>query len=237
MHSPRSRRPRAGSPHRVGPRADASRAGGPRAFRPRDGQHYIAFNKPYGILSQFTPEPGSPSGTLAGFGFPDHVYPIGRLDHDSEGLILLSDDGALNGALLDPTHGHERTYLAQVERIPEPEALEHLASGVEIQGRLTLPARAELVAEPAGLFPRAVPIRHRLNVPTAWIRLTLTEGRNRQVRKMTAAVGHPTLRLLRVAIGALDLFALGLAPGAWRDLTPEELRAALQPSPNAPRRG
>lgn len=204
--------------------------GGRTEFRPKPGRRYLAFNKPYAILSQFTPEPGSKARTLAGFGFPPEVYPVGRLDNDSEGLLLLSDDGALNHALLDPVRGHQRTYYAQVERMPTEEALEQLRTGVMIQGRRTLPAAARLLEHEPDLPERSMPIRHRQSVPTAWIGLTLTEGRNRQVRRMTAAVGHPTLRLVRVAIGRLDLFTLGIAPGEWRDLSHDELRLALQPA-------
>jgi 23S rRNA pseudouridine2457 synthase len=197
-------------------------------FRPRADRTYIAFNKPYGVLSQFTQPDESDKRTLAEFDLPAHVYAVGRLDFDSEGLLLLSDDNALNDALLNPAHAHPRTYLAQVENIPDAEALKQLCTGVEIQGRRTLPAHAELLATDPGLPPRPVPIRVRMAIPTAWIRLTLTEGRNRQVRRMTAAVGHPTLRLVRVAIGQLDLFRLGIAPGEWRILSPDEIRAALQ---------
>jgi len=184
----------------------------------------IAFHKPYGVLSQFTPE-GSPARTLSGFGFPKQVYPLGRLDADSEGLLLLSDEPGLNEKLLHPRHGHGRTYWAQVERIPTRESLDRLEQGVAIQGRKTLPCRASLLATPPDLPPRDPPIRFRKNVPDCWIALELTEGRNRQVRRMTAAIGHPTLRLIRVRIGGFDLG--NLAPGSWRTLDPVERSAVL----------
>lgn len=198
-------------------------------FTPSREKRYLAFNKPFGVLSQFTPEPGSSAETLAAFGFPRDVYTIGRLDHDSEGLILLSDDGALNNALLDPDRSHERTYIAQVERIPTEIELDRLREGVDLQGRRTLPARVALLHEEPLIPPRPVPIRYRPSVPTAWIALTLVEGKNRQVRRMTAAIGHPTLRLVRVAIGGLDLHHLGLLPGEWRGISSEEIALALQP--------
>jgi 23S rRNA pseudouridine2457 synthase len=153
------------------------------------------------------------------------VYPIGRLDRDSEGLLLLGDDGALAHALTDPRGAHPRTYQVQVERVPAPAALEKLARGVVLQGRRTQPAKVRLLAGDPALPPRAVPIRYRKSVATAWLELVLGEGRNRQVRRMTAAVGHPTLRLVRTAVGPLELGALGLAPGACRALTREEERA------------
>ncbi|HEY9791273.1 MAG TPA: pseudouridine synthase [Candidatus Obscuribacterales bacterium] len=197
-----------------------------RKFVPVADALYLAFFKPYGCLSQFTPEPGSDKETLSAFGFPPKVYPIGRLDWNSEGLLLLSDDGDLNFELLNPEKKHRRTYLVQVENMPSQEALRKLESGLVLDGRRTLPAQAGLVEEPA-LPPRAVPIRFRQSIPTAWISLTLTEGRNHQVRRMTAAVGHPTLRLVRASIGELQLAALGLEPGKWRKLTAVELQDAL----------
>ncbi len=206
-------------------------------FRPDPKRRYIAFNKPYEILSQFTRAEGSDKGTLALFGFPPGVYPVGRLDYDSEGLLLLSDDARLNGALLDPSGGHPRTYFSQVEGVPDTDALEQLRRGVIIEGRLTLPAEARLLDGEPDLPPRPVPVRFRKNIPTSWLALTLVEGRNRQVRRMTAAVGHPTLRLLRAAIGELELAALGLAPGSWRDLRHDELLLALQQPAAAPRSG
>jgi 23S rRNA pseudouridine2457 synthase len=175
----------------------------------------IAFNKPYGVLSQFTPD-GSPNRTLAEFSFPTHVYPIGRLDADSEGLLLLSDEANLNERLLHPRRGHGRIYWAQVERVPDEAALAALARGPIAQGRKALPCRAWLLDPQPEVPPRDPPIRFRKNVPAAWIGLELTEGKNRQVRRMTAAVGHPTLRLLRVQIGEFTLD--DLAPGTWKEL-------------------
>lgn len=179
----------------------------------------LAFHKPHGVLSQFTPD-GSPNRTLAEFGFPKNVYPIGRLDADSEGLLLLSDEAGLNTRLLDPDHGHRRCYWAQVERIPTPEALAQLAAGVTIQGYRTRPCRAWLLDPQPDVAPRDPPIRVRKNVSDCWIALELTEGKNRQVRRMTAAIGHPTLRLLRVQISAMELG--DLLSGDWRELESEE---------------
>ena len=175
----------------------------------------IAFNKPYGVLSQFTTD-GSPNRTLAGFNFPKNVYPIGRLDADSEGLLLLSDEAELNQRLLHPKHAHEREYWVQVERIPDPKALRTLETGVIVQGRKTLPCAARLLAPQPDVPRREPPIRFRKTVPTCWLSLQLIEGKNRQVRKMTAAIDHPTLRLVRVRIGS---FRLGHLPqGSWRAL-------------------
>ena len=214
----------------------------------------IAFHKPHGVLSQFTPHhPGQ--RTLAEFGFPKNVYPIGRLDADSEGLLLLSDEAALNERLLHPRHAHEREYWAQVERIPAPEALAQLARGVMVQGRRTLPCRAwilepqPIIADTHGgagasaertsstsirallmaatitLPPRDPPIRFRKSVSTCWIGLELVEGKNRQVRRMTAAIGHPTLRLIRVRIGR---FRLENTPaGMWKRLSPAQRQLVI----------
>ena len=177
---------------------------------------YIIFNKPYGVLSQF-----SGSGkTLSGYIPVPDIYPVGRLDRDSEGLLLLTDDGALQHRVSDPRFAHPRTYWAQVERIPEDVALQRLQNGVTIQGYRSRPAQVRVLSPEPSLPPRDPPVRFRKNVPTAWIELVLTEGRNRQVRRMTAAVGHPTLRLVRVAIGDLKLGEL--RPGQWRDLTAAE---------------
>ena len=185
----------------------------------------IAFNKPCGVLSQFTGD-GSPNRTLAEFNFPKNVYSIGRLDADSEGLLLLSDEARWNERLLHPRHAHEREYWAQVEKIPATENLQKLEKGLLIQGRRTLPCRACLLAPQPKLPPRVPPIRFRRSVPDCWIGLELVEGKNRQVRRMTAAIGHPTLRLLRVRIGN---FWLGdLPPGQWRELTPAEIKS-VQP--------
>lgn len=173
----------------------------------------ILLNKPFGVLCQFTDRAGRP--TLADFVRVRDVYPAGRLDHDSEGLLVLTDDGALQARLADPRHHVEKTYWAQVEGEPTPEALERLRRGVTLKDGRTRPARVRLIAEPPGLWPREPPIRRRVAIPTAWLEIGLREGRNRQVRRMTAAVGHPTLRLIRVAIGP---YALGpLKPGEWRN--------------------
>jgi 23S rRNA pseudouridine2457 synthase len=184
----------------------------------------IAFHKPYGVLSQFTPD-GSPNCPLAEFGFPPHVYPIGRLDADSEGLLLLSDEPEWNARLLEPRHAHEREYWVQVERLPTPATLQELSLGVVIQGRKTLPGRAWMLEPQPQIPPRNPPIRVRKSVPDCWIGLELIEGKNRQVRRMTAAIGHPTLRLLRVRIGQ---FLLGdMPPGHWRSLPPAEQKLLL----------
>lgn len=178
----------------------------------------LALNKPYGVLSQFTPDhPGQ--RTLSEFGLPQNVYPLGRLDRESEGLLLFSDEPGLNTELLDPKNAHARTYRAQVEGEVTEDALQKLRRGVVIEGKTTLPAEAERIS--LDLPPRDPPIRFRQNIPTSWIELTLHEGRNRQVRKMTAAVGFPTLRLLRVAIGQFHL-PPELTPGHWRKLTDAE---------------
>lgn len=192
-------------------------------FAPNDTMTYIAFFKPYGVLTQFTQPPDSDKQVLSAFGFPPRVYPLGRLDYDSEGLLILSDDARLNSALLDPVNGHKRVYLAQVENVPDAKDLNAFARGVVIGSYKTRPAHAQLLEADPELPPRAVPIRERKNIPTAWLRLTLTEGKNRQVRKMTAAIGYPTLRLVRVEIGSLKLPDLALAPGQWRELTHEEV--------------
>jgi len=179
----------------------------------------IAFHKPYGVLSQFTPD-GSPNRTLAEFGFPKDIYPLGRLDADSEGLLLLSDEPGLNTRLLDPKNAHSRCYWAQVEGIPTSAGLEKLSQGVSIGDHQTLPCRAWLLEPQPKLPPRDPPIRVRKTIPDCWIALELTEGKNRQVRKMTAAVGHPTLRLIRVRIGRLELGQLAL--GKWRKVNEQE---------------
>ncbi|MCO5172110.1 MAG: pseudouridine synthase [Planctomycetes bacterium] len=196
----------------------------------------VALWKPYGHLSQWTPRAGHPGlGDLlaadpgGGRGPRGPLRAVGRLDHDSEGLLLLTDDGALTHRLTDPRFAHPRTYWAQVERVPDDEALRRLARGVALGDGTTRPAAARLLDGEPPLPPRDPPIRARKTVPTAWLELTLTEGRNRQVRRMTAAVGHPTLRLVRVAVGRLRLLDLGLAPGASRDLGATEVRAAVTP--------
>lgn len=176
----------------------------------------IAFHKPYGVLCQFTPDqPGQ--RTLAEFGFPKRVFPIGRLDQDSEGLLLLGDERPWVDRLLDPRHGHPRTYQVQVEGLPEPAAIARLAAGgIDLKGHRTLPCQARRMESAPDFPPRDPPVRFRKSVPDCWLELVLTEGKNRQVRRMTAAVGHPTLRLVRVAIGRLKLATL--PPGAWREL-------------------
>lgn len=185
----------------------------------------IAFNKPYGVLCQFTGEAGQ--RTLAEFGLPPGVYAAGRLDRDSEGLLILSDDGRFIDRLIHPRHGHPRTYWAQLENIPGDDALEALRRGVRYGDVRTRPCLAERLDGEPPLPPRNPPVRYRKSIPTAWIALTLTEGKNRQVRRMTAAIGHPTLRLVRVAVGKL---ALGdLPPGAWRDAAEAEILDATAP--------
>jgi 23S rRNA pseudouridine2457 synthase len=184
----------------------------------------IAFHKPFGVVSQFTPD-GSRHRTLAEFNFPKGVYPVGRLDAESEGLLLLSDEAALNERLLHPRHGHRRVYLALVERIPGPAALEKLARGLVIGGYRTLPCRARLPDPQPVVAPRDPPVRFRKTVPDAWIELELVEGKNHQVRRMTAAVGHPTLRLIRIRIGDFDLGPL--PAGAWEAVTEAGRRQVL----------
>ena len=186
----------------------------------------LAFHKPYGFLSQFTPEAGSRWGTLASFGFPPKVYPIGRLDADSEGLLLLSDEPEWNARLLHPTRAHVREYWAQVERIPTPEALQALSRGIVLGGQRTLPCKARLLDPQPDVPPRDPPVRYRKTVPDCWISLELVEGKYHQVRKMTASIGHPTLRLLRVRIGALELGAQGR--GEWRELAAPERSLVAQ---------
>jgi 23S rRNA pseudouridine2457 synthase len=178
----------------------------------------LALNKPHGVLSQFRPDhPGQ--RTLSEFGLPKNIYPLGRLDRDSEGLLLLSDEPGLNTKLLDPKHAHTRAYWAQVEGEVTEGALINLRAGIVIEGKMTLPAQAKRIQP--DIPPRVPPIRFRQTIPTSWIELTLREGRNRQVRKMTASVGFPTLRLLRVAIGQFHL-PTDLPPGHWRELTETE---------------
>jgi 23S rRNA pseudouridine2457 synthase len=189
----------------------------------------LALHKPYGVLSQFTPEPGSAWRTLAEFDLPAKVYPLGRLDADSEGLLLFTDEEGLNSRLLDPEHGHVREYWVQVERVPTDEALHRLAVGPVLDGRRCRPVAVRLLVPEQIPAPRDPPVRFRKNVPDCWLSLELTEGRNRQVRRMTAAVGHPTLRLLRTRIGRLRLSDLGLLPGQWRHLTATERESVFAP--------
>jgi pseudouridine synthase len=181
---------------------------------------YFLFYKPYGVLSQFSREAKHP--TLSDYGpFPGTVYSAGRLDADSEGLLLLTDDNEVKQRLTDPRFAHPRTYLVQVERIPEAATLQRLRiGGVVLDGKKTNEAEIRLLKHEPDIPQRPVPIRFRKNVPTSWLEMTLREGRNRQVRRMTAAIGHPTLRLIRVQIGPLTLS--GLRPGESRELTLEE---------------
>lgn len=181
----------------------------------------LAFHKPYGVLSQFTPDAGT-NRTLAEFGFPKGVYPIGRLDADSEGLLLLSDEPAWNNRLLAPGSHVAKTYHVLVEREPTDSALSQLRSGVLLDARLTLPAGARVLDPQPVVPPRDPPVRVRKSVVDVWLEITLHEGRNRQVRRMTAAVGHPTLRLIRVAIGGVGLHGIGL--GEWWELSTDEVR-------------
>lgn len=180
----------------------------------------LAFHKPYGVLSQFTPD-GSPNRPLLEFQFPPKVYPIGRLDADSEGLLLLSDEAKWNARLLAPDNHVEKAYHVLVERLPSPQALESLEKGVLLDGKMTLPAKATLLDPQPIIAPRIPPVRVRKSVQDWWIELKIREGKNRQVRRMTAAVGHPTIRLIRAAIGGFLLE--GIACGEWRALTPDEI--------------
>lgn len=177
----------------------------------------ILFNKPYGVLSQFTDRgtAGSPRLTLSDYIDLPGVYPAGRLDRDSEGLLVLTSDGRLQARIADPRHKLEKTYLVQVEGLPDDDALDALRRGVTLRDGPTRPARVRRIAPPAALWERDPPIRVRKSVPDSWIELRLREGRNRQVRRMTAHVGHPTLRLIRWQVG--DWRLDGLAPGAWCD--------------------
>jgi len=185
----------------------------------------LAFHKPYGVVSQFQAEDPR-HRTLSAFAFPPRVYPIGRLDADSEGLLFLSDEPSLNERLLHPRHAHTREYWVEVERVPSMRALRDLERGVMVQGRRTLPCRARLLEPPPVVTPRVPPIRVRKSIPTCWIAIELVEGKNRQVRRMTAAIGHPTLRLTRVRIGAFELG--DLAPGTWRELSDSERGRLLE---------
>lgn len=177
----------------------------------------ILFNKPFNVLSQFTDRglEASERETLSNYIEVPKVYPAGRLDRDSEGLIVLTDNGRLQNQIADPKHKTPKTYWAQVEGIPSDDALGALQTGVRLKDGSTAPARAKRMDEPEGLWPRTPPIRVRKSIPDCWIELTITEGRNRQVRRMTAAIGHPTLRLIRYSIGNWSLD--GLASGDWRE--------------------
>jgi 23S rRNA pseudouridine2457 synthase len=187
---------------------------------------YIIFHKPYGVLSQFTQESPKHITLKEYINVPD-IYPVGRLDWDSEGLLLLTNDGQLQHRLAHPRFGHRRTYWAQVERIPDADAIYKLQTGLEIQDYRTRPAQVRLLLEEPPVNERIPPIRFRKSVPTAWLEMTLTEGKNRQVRRMTAAVGFPTLRLIRVSIANIQLD--DLASGQWREITPLELTKLNHP--------
>ena len=176
----------------------------------------IAFNKPFDVVCKFRVDPGRK--TLADYVDVRGVYPAGRLDTDSEGLLLLTDDGALQARISNPRHKLAKVYWAQVENVPTDDALAALRRGVDLGDFVTRPADARLIDEPANLWPRDPPIRYRAKIPTAWLELTLREGKNRQVRRMTARVGFPTLRLVRASIGRVGLD--GLAPGEWREIDP-----------------
>ena len=174
----------------------------------------IAFNKPFGVICKFRPEPGR--ATLADYIKLPNIYPAGRLDTDSEGLLLLTDDGMLQARIANPRHKLPKIYWAQVEGVPTEAALTALRSGVDLGDFKTIPADARLIDEPANLWRRDPPIRYRAKIPTTWLELTLREGKNRQVRRMTAKVGFPTLRLVRAAIGQVSVASL--APGSWREI-------------------
>ncbi len=189
----------------------------------------LAFWKPYGVLTKFTD--ADSRETLADYVDVPEVYPAGRLDRDSEGLLILSSDPRLRGALT-ASH-HARTYVVQVEGVPERDAIEQLQQGVEIQGRTTRPASVRILDSPPALPPRPVPVRVRRHIPDSWLELTVTEGRNRQVRRMTAAVGHPTLRLVRTMVGPIGLE--DLSPGSWRELRNTETEALWSKLRAAPR--
>jgi 23S rRNA pseudouridine2457 synthase len=178
----------------------------------------ITLNKPFGTICQFSAH--ETRASLGDWVKVPSVYPAGRLDADSEGLLLLTDDGALQARIAEPRHKLVKRYWAQVEGQPDQAALATLAAGVDLGDYVTRRCHVRVIEESAALWPRVPPIRHRAAIPTTWIELEITEGKNRQVRRMTAAVGFPTLRLVRVGIGKLDLFELGLAPGAWIELPP-----------------
>lgn len=200
--------------------------------------HSFVFYKPFGVLSQFTASGAKPS--LKDFGpFPPDAYPVGRLDFDSEGMLILTNDNRLKHHLTDPRFGHPRTYLVQIERTPDEQSLALLRDGVVVQHRRTRPASVLSLPEAPDVPPRPVPIRFRKTVPTHWLMITLTEGRNRQVRRMTAAVGHPALRLIRIRIGNLGLGDLG--PGMMRQLSEGDIAELLErdknPKPTIVREG
>ncbi len=186
-----------------------------------DKPQHLVFHKPYGVLSKFTDAEGRP--TLAKYVPTPKVYPAGRLDMDSEGLLLLTSDGRFAARLTSPSFKIPKTYWVQVERIPDEAALEQLRKGVLVKGRRTRPAKVQVMSDEPMVHARPVPIRFRKSVPTAWLKIEISEGMNRQIRRMTAQVGHPTLRVIRVAIGSIQLGAL--VPGEWRLLHITEIQA------------
>lgn len=183
----------------------------------------ILLNKPFQVLCQFSPQAGRE--TLADYVRVPNVYPAGRLDADSEGLLLLTDDGKLQHDIAHPDRKEAKTYLVQVEGIPDADALARLQAPLNLGDFITKPCRAVRIADPEWIWPRNPPIRERTDAPTCWLAITLQEGKNRQVRRMTAAVGHPTLRLVRSAIGAISLASHPLMPGEWREVSPDELQS------------
>jgi 23S rRNA pseudouridine2457 synthase len=193
----------------------------------------IALNKPFGTMCQFSAH--ETRASLGDWIDVPGVYPAGRLDADSEGLLLLTDDGVLQARIAEPRHKLVKRYWAQVEGRPDQGALDQLARGIDLGDYVTRPCEARLIDEPAGLWPRVPPIRYRAAIPTSWIELTIAEGKNRQVRRMTAAARFPTLRLVRAGIGALDIMELGLAPGQWRELPPHAPWHGM-PRPTHPKR-
>lgn len=186
---------------------------------PGSGARLIAFNKPYGVICQFTPEAGHKA--LSDYIAIPHVYPAGRLDTDSEGMLMLTDHGPLQNRISSPKHKLVKTYWAQVEGLPDDTAIARLCEPLDLGDFVTQRCQAKRISEPAGLWERDPPIRHRAAIPTAWLEIRLTEGKNRQVRRMTAKVGFPTLRLIRAAIGSIQINKL--APGQWRDVNLDEI--------------
>jgi len=184
----------------------------------------ILFNKPFQVMCQFSSHPTR--DTLAKYIAIPNVYPAGRLDADSEGLMVLTDDGQLQHSISHPDHKQPKTYIAQVEGKPDAQALAQLEGGIDLGDFVTQPCRARLIETPEWLWPRDPPIRQRADAPTSWLAITLSEGKNRQVRRMTAAVGLPTLRLVRIAIGAFSLETHPLLPGEWRIVSPAEFKTA-----------
>jgi len=191
---------------------------------PLGGHRTLIFCKPYKVLSSFTDPEGHT--TLSDYVDVPGVYAAGRLDYDSEGLLLLTSDGWLAHRITQPKYKLKKIYLVQIENIPTKAALNQLRQGVIVQGERTRPAEVELLATEPDIFPRSEPVRHRPTIPTVWLKIGLREGRKRQIRRMTAAVGHPTLRLIRIAVGPITLGQL--TPGQWRDLTPAELKTLKQ---------